>query len=267
MKIKITKYEEELVAAAEKFLDAAEKNPSSRAVLERYGYSTEERDRGRELVRDAKLAFEWEREGKAWRFISKTPERRKAEAKGWFSENTRRYVQSRFKAAEEAAGWTGIGPAKSWPLSRKLTLGVALAAKEVVKAADPSFWLEARAELKRDLENAKGNAPEGAPPPKDTVVVELRGWYERWHLLAHRVFRGRNDLLAPFGLTSGKAPPRLRGKAAREQYGEGAGGKLDGASADACAIDQDDDDDGLGPDPLAAKPEPQRPTKSLPIVN
>jgi hypothetical protein len=271
MKAKITKFDEELVANTRRFLEAAEKNPDSRAVLERFDYSKEEHERGHELVRDAELAFEWERQGKAWNFLSPTPERRAAEARAWHAEAIRRYVQSRLKAAEQAAGWTE-GPAYGWSLRRKLTLGTLLALREAASVASPQVWMELRAELAKNLEAARGERPAGAPPPKDTVLVELRGWYERWHLLAHRVFRGRNDLLAPFGLVSGKAPPRLRGKAAKIKYGESAASALPGAPTSSPVVDDDDDeaaDDAAASE--AAAPKPSAPvaadrSKSLPIV-
>jgi hypothetical protein len=86
-------------------------------------------------------------------------------------------------------------------------------------------WLAQRRELARDVRRARGEKPEAAPPPKDTALVELAGWYERWRLLAHRVFRERPDLLEPFGLKPGKAPPRLRGAEAAK-YGEKAAGSV-----------------------------------------
>lgn len=271
MKAKITQYDEELVVNARRFLEAAEKNPDSRAVLERFGYSKEEHDRGHVLVRDAVRAFEWERDGKAWNFLSPTPERRAQEARAWHAEALRRHAQSCFRAAEQAAGWTGDGPSRSWSLRRKLTLGTLLALREAAGAASPAFFIEAREELKRNLEAARGERPEGAPPPKDTVLVELRGWYERWHLLAHRVFRGRNDLLAPFGLVSGKAPPRLRGKAAKIKYGESAASAMPGAVQS--SVDEDDDDEADAAEGAACEapaPKPVAPpadrSKSLPIV-
>lgn len=226
MKVRITKYEEELVAQSRRFLDAADANLDAREVLEKYGYVEAERVRGRELVEAAERAFAWEREGKAWSFISPTPEKRLREAKDWHTEAIRRFLQGRVKAAEVAAGLTVTSRAYRWPLRRKLTEGLLLAARELIQAGDPQFWIDERAEFKKNLVAAAGDRPEGAPPPKDTVIVELRGWYERWHLLAHRLFRGRNDLLAPFGLVSGKAPPRLRGKVAQKMYGEGAGAHL-----------------------------------------
>ncbi len=233
MSAKITQYDEDLVRKSRLFLQAAAQNPASTALLDKYGFSEEERARGRELVKNAELSFEWERAGKAWNFLSPTPERRMKEAREWYADAVRRYIRSCFREAEAAAGWTGDGPAAGWPASRKLTLGTLQALPHVARAASPSAMLRLRAELKENLEHARGERPEGAPPPKDTTLVELRGWYERWHLLAHRVLRGRDDLLAPFGLVSGKAPPRLRGRAAQIKYGERAAvlGASEGAGA------------------------------------
>lgn len=244
MKAFITQYDEALVASARRFIEAVEKTSEARAALERFGYSTEEHERGSALVRNAGLAFQWEREGKAWNFISATPERRVAEARAWYVEALRRHVQSRFRAAEQAAGWTGRGPASGWSLGRKLTVGTLLGLRALASAASPQLWLAERRALAHNLAAARGEPPPGAPPPKDAVLVELRGWYERWHLLAHRVFRGRPDLLEPFGLVSGKAPPRLRGKVAHLKYGERAAGALPGSEPQG-----DDADDPLAPPP------------------
>ncbi len=247
MKAKITKYDEELVAKSRVFLEAAEKQPESTALLDRYGFSEEERARGHLLIDNAELSFEWERAGKAWNFLSPTPERRVKEAREWYADAVRRYMRSCFREAEAAAGWTGDGVAAGWPAVRKLTLGTLRALPHVARAASPQVMLRLRAELKENLERARGERPEGAPPPKDTTLVELRGWFERWHLLAQRVFRGREDLLSPFGLTSGKAPPRLRGRAAQIKYGERAAVLGSTSPEGVCISDPDDagEDDGL----------------------
>jgi hypothetical protein len=220
----ITKYDVELVDKSKVFLDAAEQNPGSRVLLEKFGYSSEEHERGRRLVHDAALSFEWENAGTAWNFLSRTPEKRMAEARYWYADTRRRHMRACFRRAEEASGWAP-GAARGWPIWRKLTVGTALGLREAARAASPLVWLEHRAERKRDLLRASESKPEGAPPPKDTALVELGGWYERWRLLAQRVFRERPDLMAPYGLTPGKAPPRLRGKEAAK-YGEKAAPRL-----------------------------------------
>jgi hypothetical protein len=225
---RITKYDEELVELSKRFLEAAQANPESCAFLERYGYSREEHERGLRLVRDARRSFDWERRGMAWNFLSTTPERRAAEARAWYADRRRRHMRACVRRGEEAAGWTGNRAASRRPLWRKLTVGTLAALREAAGIASARAWLGHRAELRRDLARASGPKPTGAPPPKDTALVELAGWYERWRLLAHRVFRERPDLLAPYGLEPGKAPPRLRGKGAAS-YGEGAAGSLGGA--------------------------------------
>ena len=111
------------------------------------------------------------------------------------------------------------------------------------------------ASLRRNVERGQGPKPADAPPPKDTALVELAGWYERWRLLAHRVFRERGDLMAPYGLTPGKAPPRLRGKEA-VKYGEKAAGSLRGKP-------DPDDEDSEAPEKDAR---PSNPRPRLPIV-
>ena len=222
---KITQYDEELVQKSRQFLDAAKKYPLSREVLEKYGYTKEESDRGEILVRDSLASFEWEQKGIAWNFLSPTAERRMKEARDWYADRRRRWVRECFRNAEEEAGWVGSRPASKWPLQRKLTAGMLLALEQAVKALSLAKWREHKDQLAEDLRMAAGERPAGSPPPKDTVLVELNGWYERWRLLAQRVFRERPDLMAPFGLTPGKAPPRLRGKAAAA-FGEKAANSL-----------------------------------------
>lgn len=243
MRVVITKYDEELVAHSIRFLKAAEANPESRALLEKYGYSAEEHERGKQLVADAARSFEWERSGRAYNFLAPTPERRVEEARAWYAETRRRHVQSCIKHAEEAAGWVGNGAASAWSIRKKLTLGTLAALPHLARAVSLAEWRAHRDELRSDIERAHAPRPADAPPPKDTVLVELGGWYERWRLLAHRVMRGRPDLLAPYGLVAGKAPPRLRGKEARLKYGEGAAGTLNGAP-----VVEDDDEDILAAD-------------------
>jgi hypothetical protein len=255
VKSTITKYDLELVEISRKFLAAAEANPDSRAMLEKYGFSKDEQERGAHLVREAERAFEWVRAGKAYDFLSATPEKRVAEARGWYADTRRRYMRDCLKRAEEDAGWVGNGARKRWPLWRKLTQGTLVALANAKDAASPRAWIRHRLDLRRDLARAKGPRPADAPPPKDTALVELAGWYERWRLLAHRVFRQRPDLLAPYGLKPGKAPPRLRGKEAAK-YGEKAAGTLDGAPA---RFDEDEDEEEA---PKPAAPSRQR----LPIA-
>jgi len=202
---KITRFDEELLTRARQFLAAADAHEDSRAVLQQYGFSDEERARGHDLVGKTERSFEWERAGKAWNFLSPTPERRVAEARHWYKDARRRHVRACLRAAE---GSSSVGEA----------LG------HVRRALSVRAYLGHRADLARDLERARGSRPADAPPPKDTTLVELAGWYERWRLLAQRVFRARADLMAPYGLTPGKAPPRLRGKLAQIRFGERAAG-------------------------------------------
>lgn len=254
----ITQYDRQLLAEARRFLTAAEQHAESRGVLERFGFHAEERDRGARLIDNAERAIEWEMAGKAWNFLSPTPERRMAEARDWYADTRRRHSRACLRRAEEAAGWVGQGASSHWPRSRKLTLGTALALWHGSRAASPAAWLAHRAELRTNLRRARGERPDGAPPPKDSALVELAGWYERWRLLAQRVFRARPDLMAPYGLTPGKAPPRLRSRSARLKYGEQAAGSLSGASAP-----QDDEvDEGLD------EPAPDAPLnpRALPVV-
>jgi hypothetical protein len=220
----ITEFDIELVQKSRVFLDAAEANPGSRALLEQFGYSKEEHDHGVRLVHEAGRSFEWEKAGTAWNFLSRTPDKRVEEARHWYKDARLRYVRACFRRAEEAAGWSR-GTAWRWPLWKKLTFGTVKGLREAVHAASPSALLEHRSELRIDIARARGPKPDGAPPPKDTALVELGGWYERWRLLAQRVFRERADLMAPYGLTPGKAPPRLRGKEAAK-YGEKAAPRL-----------------------------------------
>jgi len=220
----ITEFDIELVDKSRVFLEAAEANPDSRALLEQFGYSKEEHDRGVRLVREAGRSFEWEKAGTAWNFLSRTPDKRVAEARDWYKDTRLRYMRGCFRRAEQAAGWSS-GAAWSWPVWKKLTFGTAKGLREALRAASLSALAEHRAELQVDLARAKGSKPDGAPPPKDTALVELGGWYERWRLLAQRVFRERGDLMAPYGLVPGKAPPRLRGKEAAK-YGEKAAPRL-----------------------------------------
>jgi hypothetical protein len=220
----ITHYDLELLEKAKLFLDAAGAQPESRAFLERYGFNDRELERGRQLVSNTERSFEWEREGKAWNFLSPTAARRTEEARYWYADTRRRYLRACLRAAEEESGWVGYKPSAQWSVTRKLTEGVLIALRQALRAASPAAYLAHRAELRRNLVRALGERPADAPPPKDSSLVELSGWYEHWRLLAQRVFRGRPDLMTPYGLVPGKAPPRLRSRSARAKYGEGAAG-------------------------------------------
>ena len=222
----ITHYDEELLEKARIFLRAADEQPESRAFLEKYGFSGPERERGRTLVRNTERSFEWERAGKAWNFLSPTAERRLEEARHWYADTRRRYLRSCLHAAEEESGWVGYKPSAQWSLGRKATLGLAIGLRHALRAASPGAFFQHRAELRRNLVRARGERPADAPPPKDSSLVELSGWYEHWRLLAQRVFRERPDLMTPYGLVPGKAPPRLRSRSAQEKYGEGAAGRV-----------------------------------------
>jgi hypothetical protein len=220
----VNRFEDELLEKSRVFLKAASENGESHAFLEQYGFTAAEEERGRELVKNVERSFEWEKDGKAWNFLSPTVERRLEEARYWYKDQRRRHLRACFRAAEEQSGWAGYGPASSWSFPRKATLGLAIAVRHALRAASPSAYLEERARLRRNLQRALGEKPAGAPPPKDSALVELAGWYEHWRLLTQRIFRGRPDLMTPYGLTPGKAPPRLRSRSAKEQYGEGAAG-------------------------------------------
>ena len=237
---RITRFDEELLAKARQFLQAAEANPESRKVLDQYGFSQAELERGHDLVAKTERSFEWERAGKAWNFLSPTPARRAAEARHWFKDARRRHMANCLRDAEAAA--TSPLPVRERVVTTLRHLGRALSI---------GAYLEHRGELARNLQRSQGERPADAPPPKDTTLVELAGWYERWRLLAQRVFRGRADLMAPYGLTPGKAPPRLRGKLAQIRYGERAAGSQGGAPV----ADDDDEEDETPEDAPAEKPE------------
>ena len=245
----ITRFDEELLEKARLFLRAADENPESRAFLEKFGFSAQERARGHTLVENTRLAFEWEREGKAWNFLSPTPERRLEEARYWYADTRRRYLRDCLRAAEDESGWTGYKPPAQWSLARKATVGLAIALRHAVRAASPRAWLGHRAALRRNLERALGERPADAPPPKDSTLVELSGWYEHWRLLAQRVFRERGDLMSPYGLVPGKAPPRLRSRSAQLKFGEKAASHAQLAQAA-------DGEDG------ASEPEAQEPPRA-----
>lgn len=226
MKTWITKYDEELLEKSKVFLKASYERPESCAMLDKYGYSAEERERGSRLIANTERSFQWLREGRAWNFIGLTETRRLQEAHDWYKDTRNRYVADCFRDAEEESGWVGYRPASQWPFLRKLTVGSAVFVRHAVRAFSFGALLQHRRELQQNLSLAAQERPQDAPPPKDTALVELAGWYERWRLLAQRVFRQRPDLMTPYGLKPGKAPPRLRSKVAQLRYGEGAAGKL-----------------------------------------
>jgi hypothetical protein len=211
MRTNITRFDEELLASAQRFLNAAERHPESRAVLEKYGFSKEEQERGHLLISNSERAFECERTGTAWNFLAKTPMTRRREAFDWFVDTRWRRFRMGFVDAE-----------KAFQSAPSVLAKVGGAVQALLPAFSPVGLVKDQITLLYDLVRAGEERPSDAPPPKDTTLVELQGWYEKWRLLAQRVFRGRSDLLAPFGLTTGKAPPRLRGKQARLKYGEGA---------------------------------------------
>jgi hypothetical protein len=253
----ITNYDVELVDKARVFLTAAAVNPASRAILERYGFDASEVERGTTLVADSERAFAAERAGTAWNFLARTPGARVAEARHWYVDKRRRWLRECFRRAEEEIGFVGAGAAAQRPLGAKLASAIVIAPRYAARALSPRVWREHRAERADNLRAARGDRPASAPPPKDTVLVELAGWYERWRLLAQRVFRDRPDLMAPFGLVPGKAPPRLRNKEARTKYGEKAAGS---AVAVAVEVNDDDDAEADAPAPAAAA------KKALPVV-
>ena len=98
----MNRFEEELLEKARAFLKAAGENAESRAFLEEYGFKPGEQQRGRDLVANAERSFEWEREGKAWNFLSPTVERRMAEARHWYKDQRRRHLTGCFRAFGES---------------------------------------------------------------------------------------------------------------------------------------------------------------------
>ena len=91
----ITHYDLELLEKAKLFLHAAGAQQESRSFLEKYGFNDKELERGRQLVTNTERSFEWEREGKAWNFLSPTAERRTEEARYWYADTRRRYLLDR----------------------------------------------------------------------------------------------------------------------------------------------------------------------------
>ena len=210
-----THYEQSLVDRADLFLRALASDHESRVILERYGLGATEKERGRALLLDASKALVWTDDGRAWDFLEPTPERRLREARGWYADRRRRHYRACFRRVEGA-------------LLRRTRFVERLveATRALVDAASPLARTRDRSALRRDLERASQERPPEAPPPKDTVLVELSGWYERWRLLAQRTLRQRPDLLAHYGLVAGLPPPRLRGREAELVYGEKAAPRL-----------------------------------------
>jgi len=234
MKTWVTKFDEELLAKSKVYLAAAEAHPESCALLEKFGFTAEERARGHRLIENTERSFAWEREGRAWNFLGLTRERREQEARDWYKDTRERFVAECLRRAEEDSGWVGYGPATQWPLGRKLTTGTVILVKNSAKAFSVKALLDHRAEMRKNLALAASERPADAPPPKDTALVELAGWYERWKLLAQRVFRQRGDLMAP---------PRLRSRVAQAKYGEKAAGSLPVISSNAGPANNDVADD------------------------
>ena len=82
----------------------------------------------------------------------------------------------------------------------------------VLDAFSPRTYLAQRRHYEHELERARGERPAGAPQPKDSVLAELSGWYERWSLLAIQLFREQHEVALALGLNPGRAPLRLRNK-------------------------------------------------------
>ena len=138
----MNRFEEELLEKARAFLKAAEEHAESRAFLEEYGFKPDEQQRGRNLVTNVARSFDWERDGKAWNFLSPTVERRQAEARHWYKDQRRRHVTGCFRA-----------------------FGDSMSPRDMLRALSPSVWLRQRSQLRRDLERARGEKPADAPPP------------------------------------------------------------------------------------------------------
>jgi hypothetical protein len=200
MKSPVTQYDLALVAKARTFVQRmTEHEPSFRAMAVR-GFDARALERGRTLLSDAERAFTWEGEGRAWNYISQDPERRVREAQYWYADARRRWKQRCFRDAEAALAKGGVS---SW----------GAAAKCLAQAFSPIAGRALRAEFQQELARARGEKPADAPPPKDTVIVELAGWYERWALAARHMFRQSPEELTILGIAPGKAiARRLRTK-------------------------------------------------------
>jgi hypothetical protein len=198
MKSPVTRFDEKLVADARRFVSGLAAEPALRAELQPFGFDEAALRRGRTLVEEAERAFEWERAGRAWNYISSTPERREREARYWHRDALRRHRQRCFRAAARELG------------TRRSPGAIVRAARHVLEAYSVRAWLVHRRELGKELARGRGERPADAPLPKDTLLVEISGWYERWSLVARRVLLDRPELLAPLGLAPGRAPRRVR---------------------------------------------------------
>ena len=221
MKSPVTKFDEALLADARRFLDAIEARRDTYEALRLFGFDEAALARGRAVVRETERAFECEKAGKAWNYISPTRESRVREAAYWYKDARRRYQQGCFRAAETAlVSQAGI---------RRL----AAALGHAMRALSPRAFFAQRRQFKRDLVSARGEKPSDAPLPKDTILVELSGWYDRWSLAARQALRDTPESLLSMGIKPGRAPRRLRNKndhfgrssvMRRADFGQKAGG-------------------------------------------
>ncbi len=202
MKAQITRFDEELVTHVNTFLSGLRDHTEGAALLAQHGLDPIARAKGEWLVQETERAFEWERQGKAWNYLSPTPERRAVEARYWYKDGLCRHRQSCFRAVEKE-------------LRDRRPGSLLRAVRCALRAFSPSIYIGKHREFRRELVRAKGERPADAPLPKDTALVELAGWYERWSLMAIQIFRERPDLAAPLGLKPGRAAQRLRTKAVR----------------------------------------------------
>lgn len=200
MKSPVTKFDEALLAEAQRLLDAVHAQPHVHAALQSYGFDDAALKRGRFLVRETERAFEWEKAGKAWNYISPTPERRVKEARYWYQDARRRYRQECFRAAEAV-------------LRSRSGIGAALAATgQAMRSLSLGAFLRQRRDFKKELLLARGERPSDSPLPKDTILAELSGWYDRWSLAARQALRDSPEVLLSMGLTPGRLPRRVRNK-------------------------------------------------------
>jgi hypothetical protein len=200
MKSPVTRYDEELLANAQRLVVGLEENGALAKALGAYDLDAKALDRGRFLVDETRRSFEWEREGKAYNYLSATPEGRMKEARYWNKDAHRRHRQACFRDAEAVIGKRGIA-------------GIFSAWSHLARALSPALSRALRRELLAEVERAREGKPSDAPLPKDTALVQLSGWYERWSLAALTVLREKPDELARVGIAAGKAAPRrLRNK-------------------------------------------------------